>query len=105
MGLNLRVIPNKRALMILPPGVDKASGLAAALAELGLSTGDAVGVGDAENDLAMLEACGVSAAVANALPEVKERVDLVTRAERGAGVSELIRWILDQTLPSARDRP
>ena len=94
MGLDLRVIPNKRALMVLPPGVDKASGLVAALAELGLTTSDAVGVGDAENDLAMFEACGLAAAVANALPILKELADVVTRGERGAGVVELIEGIL-----------
>jgi hydroxymethylpyrimidine pyrophosphatase-like HAD family hydrolase len=94
LGLDLRVIPNKRALMVLPPGVDKASGLVAALLELGLTPDVAVAVGDAENDLAMLEACGYSAAVANALQTVKERVDLVTRGDHGAGVVELIEKIL-----------
>jgi hydroxymethylpyrimidine pyrophosphatase-like HAD family hydrolase len=98
MGLDLRVSPNKRALMVLPPGVDKASGLEAALAELGLAPGDAVGVGDAENDLAMLEVCGFAAAVANALPLVKERADLVTQGERGSGVAELIGRIIAGTL-------
>jgi hydroxymethylpyrimidine pyrophosphatase-like HAD family hydrolase len=95
MGLDLRVIPNKRALMVLPPGVDKASGLVAALLELGLTPDDAVAVGDAENDLAMLEACGFSAAVANALPTVKERVNLVTRGDHGAGVAELIEGLVN----------
>jgi hydroxymethylpyrimidine pyrophosphatase-like HAD family hydrolase len=95
MGLDLRVIPNKRALMVLPPGVDKASGLLAALGEMGVSADQAVGVGDAENDLAMLEACGMAVAVANALPKVKERADLTTRGERGVGVAELIDRLLD----------
>jgi hydroxymethylpyrimidine pyrophosphatase-like HAD family hydrolase len=94
MGLDLRVIANKRALMVLPSGVDKASGLLAALFELGLSPEDAVGVGDAENDLAMLEACGLSVAVANALPLVKERANRVMRGERGAGVAELINSLI-----------
>jgi hydroxymethylpyrimidine pyrophosphatase-like HAD family hydrolase len=105
MGLDLRVIPNKRALMVLPPGVDKASGLVAALAELGLTPSDAVGVGDAENDLAMLDACGFAAAVANALPTVKGRVDLVTRGERGEGVAELIGAMIGERLPPGRPRP
>jgi hydroxymethylpyrimidine pyrophosphatase-like HAD family hydrolase len=98
-GLDLAVIPNKRALMVLPPGVDKASGLARALGELGISMADAVGVGDAENDSAMLEACGLAVAVANALPILKERADFVTFGERGAGVVELIGRIIDGTLP------
>ena len=50
------------------PGIDKATGLAAALAELNLSAAETVAVGDAENDAAMLTACGQGVAVANALP-------------------------------------
>jgi hydroxymethylpyrimidine pyrophosphatase-like HAD family hydrolase len=50
--------------MILPPGVNKASGLVAALAELGLSPHNSVEVGDAENDHAFLSLCEVSVAVA-----------------------------------------
>lgn len=98
LGLDLRVIPNKRALMVLPAGVDKASGLLVALGELGLAPADAVGIGDAENDAALLEACGLAVAVANGLPSLKERADLVTRGERGRGVAELIDGLLDGTL-------
>ncbi len=94
LGLDLRIISNKAALMILPTAIDKASGLIAALDELGLTPADTVSVGDAENDLAMLEVCGLGVAVANALPMVKERVPLVTRGERGAGVVELIEILL-----------
>ncbi len=99
LGLDLRVIPNKRALMILPPGVDKASGLREALGELGLQPRDAVGVGDAENDEPLLGACGLAVAVANAQDGLKGRADLVTRGERGEGVVELIGRMLDGTLP------
>ena len=49
-----------------------------------------MGVGDAENDLAMLDLCGVKVAVANALPSVRETADLVTRGARGEGVAELV---------------
>ena len=97
MGLDLQVILNKRAVMILPTGIDKATGLLAALDELGLAPRDVVGVGDAENDLAFLDACGRAVAVANALPAVKARADLVTAADHGAGVIELIGRLLDET--------
>ncbi len=50
--------------MILPPGVNKAIGLAHALRDLGLSPHNVVGVGDAENDFSFLRHCGCSAAVA-----------------------------------------
>jgi hypothetical protein len=89
LGLELQVIFNKGAVMVLPAGVSKASGLAAALAELGLSAHNVVGVGDAENDHAFLSACECAVAVANALPTIKERADVVTAGEAGAGVIEL----------------
>lgn len=65
------VILNKRSLMVLPRGVNKASGLRDALDELGIAPEDTVGVGDAENDEAFLALCGYSAAVANALPKLR----------------------------------
>jgi len=76
--------------MILPRGVDKASGLAAVLEELALSPRDVVGIGDAENDQAFLAMCGYGIAVANALDSVKEGADRVTKGRAGAGVREVI---------------
>src|SRR5579883_2974593 len=90
LGLELQVIFNKGAVMVLPSGVNKATGLAVALADLGLSAHNVVGVGDAENDHAFLAACEAAVAVANALPALKERADWVTAGARGAGVAELI---------------
>ena len=80
--------------MILPTGIDKAFGLKAALQELNLTPAQTVGVGDAENDLHLLEVCGFSAAVANALPAVKAKADWVAQGVRGAGVVELIDYLL-----------
>jgi hypothetical protein len=89
LGLGHKVVFNKGAVMLLPAGVDKASGLAVALGELGIGPERAVGIGDAENDHALFRLCGFGAAVANALPALKERAHYVTRGERGAGVAEL----------------
>ncbi|HSQ55921.1 MAG TPA: HAD-IIB family hydrolase, partial [Gemmata sp.] len=89
-GLELQVIFNKGAVMVLPSGVNKATGLAAALAQLRLSPHNAIGVGDAENDHAFLRTCECSAAVANALPAVKDTADIVLNGDHGAGVAELI---------------
>jgi len=90
LGLELQVIFNKGAVMILPSGINKAAGLKAALEKLGLSAHNVVGVGDAENDHAFLDLCDFSVAVANALPMVKEKADWVTNGCRGVGVTELI---------------
>lgn len=96
LKLKLALSFNKGAIMILPDGVNKATGLDAALSELRLSWADTLGVGDAENDFEFLKKCGVSAAVANALPELKAFADLVTEEGDGAGVAELAARILRQ---------
>jgi hydroxymethylpyrimidine pyrophosphatase-like HAD family hydrolase len=102
LGLELQVIFNKGAVMVLPAGVNKATGLIAALDELGISPKHAVGIGDAENDHAFLSICGFSAAVANALPSLKEEVDWVTRADHGAGVAEVVKALLENNLEERR---
>ncbi len=89
LGLELEIIFNKGAVMVLPAGINKASGLIEALRSLGLSPHNAVGVGDAENDHAFLRCCGCAAAVANALPSLKEAANAVMKGERGEGVIEL----------------
>ncbi len=90
LDLDWHVILNKGAVMALPRAVSKATGFAAALQALNLAPERVIGVGDAENDIAFLRACGLAVAVANALPSVKAVAHLVTDGARGAGVSELI---------------
>lgn len=89
-GLELQVIFNKGAVMILPSGVNKATGLAAALTAMGISPHNVVSIGDAENDHALLGSSEAGVAVANSIPTLLERADMVTQGERGAGVIELI---------------
>ena len=103
-GLELHVVFNKRAVMVLPSGVNKASGLAAALKKLELSRHNVVAVGDAENDHALLDMCECAAAVANAIPALKERADLVTAGDHGRGVVELIDQIISTDLQSLAAR-
>jgi hypothetical protein len=80
--------------MLLPGGVNKATGLRVALRDVKLSPHNVVGIGDAENDHAFLAFCECAVAVANALPTVKQRADFVTAAENGAGVIELIEELI-----------
>ena len=90
LGLELQVIFNKDAAMVLPANVNKASGLMVALGELGLSPHNVVAIGDGENDHAMLQLAEYSAAVANAVPALQEAADRTTTGARGKGVIELI---------------
>jgi hydroxymethylpyrimidine pyrophosphatase-like HAD family hydrolase len=94
LGLDLQVILNKGSVMVLPASVDKATGLRAALDELALSARDVVGIGDAENDEALLLMCGCGVAVANALDSLKAVAGHVTAGENGAGVREIIEWLI-----------
>ncbi len=90
LGLELQIVFNKGAIMILPPGINKATGLRAALRELEISSHNVVAVGDAENDHALLAASGCGAAVANAVASLGDAADVVLAADHGAGVVELI---------------
>jgi hydroxymethylpyrimidine pyrophosphatase-like HAD family hydrolase len=105
LGLEWHVIFNKGSVMALPSTVTKATGLAPALKELGLTAEQTIGVGDAENDHAFLRLCGLSVAVSNALPSVKEDADLVTTGARGAGVTELIDRLLNNELEAVTPLP
>jgi hypothetical protein len=98
LGAGLEVILNTDAVMILPTGIDKASGLVAALAELGLPHSAVAAIGDAENDGAFLQASGFAVAVGNALPQVKAIAHLVTKGIRGAGVEELVAMLMTEAI-------
>ncbi len=98
LAAQVHIVLNKDSLMVLPSGVDKATGLAAALNDLQIKPESVVGIGDAENDAVFLAACGCAAAVANALPQIKANADLVTVCAHGAGVTEVARQLLDNDL-------
>ena len=89
LGLELQVIFNKGAVMILPAGVNKATGLTAALEELKISPHNVVGVGDAENDHSFQKLCERSAAVGGALPAIRDTADMQLTGYDGTGVREL----------------
>lgn len=104
LGLDIQVIFNKEAVMMLPAGFSKASGLHEALRKSGLSPHNVAGIGDAENDLAFLSMVECAGAVGNALPAVKERADIVMDGEEGTGVREFIGHLLSDDLRSIDPR-
>ena len=59
-------------------GLDKAAGLDAVVAHLGLDHADTIAIGDSWNDLEMLRHAAVGIAMGNAAPEVKAVADEVT---------------------------
>jgi hydroxymethylpyrimidine pyrophosphatase-like HAD family hydrolase len=90
MGLELLIVFNRAAVIVLPAGVNKSTGLEYALRKLGLSLHEAVGVGDAENDHSFLQRCECAVAVANAVPSIRSLAAFVTQHEAGRGVAELV---------------
>ena len=93
-GLELEIIFNKGAVMVLPSGINKATGLVAALDDLDMPIDGVVAIGDAENDHDLLRRAGFGVAVANALPSLKNTADRITLAPAGDGVTEIIDAIL-----------
>jgi hydroxymethylpyrimidine pyrophosphatase-like HAD family hydrolase len=91
LGLDCRLVRNRGELMILPAGVTKGAGLIEALDDMGLSRHNAIGVGDAENDHSLLDACEVGVAVANAVDSIRSHADVVLSSPDGRGVAELLR--------------
>jgi len=98
MGLALEIIFNKGAVMVLPSGTNKASGLLAALEDLKLSPHGVVSCGDAENDHAFLAASECAVAMENAIDSLKERADFITKKDHGAGVCEVIDMLVESDL-------
>jgi hydroxymethylpyrimidine pyrophosphatase-like HAD family hydrolase len=91
LGLEAQIARNRGELMVLPPGVSKGTGARHALGALGVSIHSAIGVGDAENDHSLLEACELGVAVGNAIEPLKAHADVVLREPAGAGVAALLR--------------
>jgi hypothetical protein len=91
LGLDCQIVRNRHALMITPAGITKGSGLVDVLGDLGVSRHSAIGIGDAENDHALLDACEIGVAVANAVPSLRAHADLVLAEPNGTGVAGFLR--------------
>ena len=89
-GVTRDLIYNRAALMLLPAGVSKGSGLQHVLRFLGFSPHDVLALGDAENDLPLFDACGFSGCPGDSLPAVRERVDWVFPGAHGDGIAAAI---------------
>jgi hydroxymethylpyrimidine pyrophosphatase-like HAD family hydrolase len=97
-GSDVTAILNRDSLMILPRGTDKATGLQAALSEVGEPLDAVVAVGDGQNDLPMLDIAGAAVAVQNALDVVKQRVDVVLDEPGAQGILRLCESLLEHDL-------
>ncbi|MGH4007158.1 MAG: HAD hydrolase family protein [Pseudonocardiaceae bacterium] len=90
LQMDVQLVWNRASLMLLPGGVTKGTGVRAGLAALGISPHSAIGVGDAENDHALLHTCELGIAVANAVPALAEHADLVLAEPDGHGITKFL---------------
>ncbi|MGZ8651414.1 MAG: HAD family hydrolase [Actinomycetota bacterium] len=88
LELEYQLVRNRDLLLILPPGVNKGSGLLQALRHLGTSPRDTLAIGDAENDHSLFDVAECGVAVADAVRSLRHRADLVL--EDGAGIAQLL---------------
>ena len=80
---------------LLPDGVSKASGLARLCERLGVDRSEVVAVGDAWNDIPMLEWAGVGVAMGGAAEHVLEVADRIVPSADDDGVAVLLDELLD----------
>jgi hydroxymethylpyrimidine pyrophosphatase-like HAD family hydrolase len=104
LGLEHQVIFNRESVMILPPGINKASGLKAALDELKLSPHNVVGIGDSENDHALFQASELAVAVNSAVPTLRDAADWVTMRPNGAGTAEAMLALVADDMATHAER-
>ena len=95
---------NRGAVMVLPLGATKGTGLKYALNELGLSPHNVVACGDAENDRSLFEAAECAAAVGSAPAGIQGLADIVLPYSDAASVQALVRRLLAGRLPGFRSR-
>lgn len=60
------------------PGMNKGKGIECIMKHFGAALEDTIGIGDGENDVEMLKACGIGIAMGNANPSLKKIADYVT---------------------------
>lgn len=89
-GMDLDVVYNRAALMLLPKGISKGAGVGQVIRKLGLSFHDVLALGDAENDLDLFEACGWAGCPSNAVSALKEQADWIFPGEDGDAISQAI---------------
>lgn len=92
--LPLMLVFNHGRVMVLPQGITKASGLHEALNTMRLSLRNCIGIGDGENDHALLDACEIGVAVSWGCKALQSIADHVLE---GSGPEALAGYIREMS--------
>jgi hydroxymethylpyrimidine pyrophosphatase-like HAD family hydrolase len=96
LELPLVLVFNQSRVMVLPEAISKATGARHALTILRVSQHNVVGIGDAENDHQLLQACEVGVAVAWGSDALKEAADFVLPGHGPADVAGFLRALANR---------
>lgn len=96
LGLDYQLVFNRRALMLLPSGVSKATGVRRALEELGRSEHNMIAFGDAENDVSLLAVAQIGVAARGSVPALTAVADDRLTQAGGAGVVQYVRRLMER---------
>lgn len=80
-----RISPNH--VDIFPKGMNKGAALCVICEKKGIRKEETIAFGDQEPDISMLEAAGIAVAMGNAIDELKEKADYITKTNNEAGIA------------------
>jgi HAD-superfamily hydrolase, subfamily IIB len=84
-------------LEVMPQGIDKAASLELLANMLGIQQSEVIAVGNAGNDLSMIEYAGLGVWVDNVTPELRDKADVIVASNMEDGVAEVVeRFILGE---------
>ncbi len=78
-------------LEVVPNGIDKAASLKILAEKLNIHQSEIIAVGNAGNDLSMVEYAGLGVWVDNVTPELRDRADVIVASNNNHGVAEVVR--------------
>lgn len=78
-------------LEVAPNGIDKAASIKILAEKLGIHQSEIIAVGNAGNDLTMIEYAGLGVWVDNVTPELRDRANVVVASNNNHGVAEVVR--------------
>lgn len=83
-------------LEVMPQGIDKAASIDFLAKKLDIEQHEIIAVGNAGNDLSMVEYAGLGVWVDNVCPELRDKADVIVSSNNCDGVAEVVeRYILN----------
>ncbi len=77
-------------LEVMPKGIDKAASIKRLANKLNIKQEEIIAVGNAGNDLTMVEYAGLGVWVDNVTPELRDRADTIVASNNDDGVAEVV---------------